>query len=630
MKKGLLQKKNGLFQEAVITKIENNMVSESSSTLNQVFSVPSTSNESSFTLPKCTSCCHWLTSFSPSSDVKPEDHDNLRKYQYDMGRHTTIDRKFGNEIRSKFQCSFWSLLYVSLVTILIFPFYLPSSKPFGYEVTIGPTILFCLTFAKLIYHFKRASPLPSDGKKPKSGCLQICRKGPVEKFFRSAAEVFNWQWFYDNDSMPYLGPFLIIAMYPCCILLLNSGWYDMLRTPYVQCGGWEFRISGSKCNNVPVGGMFNNFTVILGNYTGGPLLDSPQELQPIVYTTITPMIAYIFCCALFSFIFAWTSTEPYKNVVEHERQDLEKSFNAKNESYSQALEIAKNIREKRLSQGYNPANGISWRLFSLVIGLLTGLLLPIYLIIWYDVKIERDPSTIFNMWGGALVVTICMWLLTRSIHWVSLLYLQNYTLMVLLYHQRGFDFENVEEFKSWQKLRKFEITYTMTENYGLGQWTFAGYFIVCLLTVLLVTVRIVLIDKTVAALTHFGLAMMFLVSFYSGCVIFHLMKSAISIWEAQLRHQELLQQHKLDLRSKWLISEQKGEEKTKSGDWEKIFTRRIDHVDELLAYMVEYDSPPVVFGIAVKPSLFAALQGYIISSVTLTGVTEFFRTQPVH
>lgn len=555
---------------------------------------------------------------------------------YDPTKDSTIKKEFANEIRSKYSFRPRALLWAISATVVLMPFFIPNSTAGG-AVLAGPITIGCLTSLAFIYYlitaelppsiiFNRSDSLSDSDNVNKGHLYQPSWKriGFIGRFFRAAALLLQWETYYDEEKIPATLPILLLTCYPITLILLWFGWNLMWETPYKACGGLEGTIEDYGCNKTDVGSLYKNFTVTLVYYRGPPLagFTVPEELATIQYETVFPIFTYLISFALISCMIAWETTVEYKKVMEREEAIIKDALsqdksNDLSESYSQAIAVIKNIKLKKMKEGINicKTRSCSWRVYSLLSGMATGFALPAYCIYWYSSTMSAREIPL--LLGVFLVACVSIWGLTRTLQWVSLSYYENYMLMVLLYHL-DVDFENKAQFRNWRRLRDFELTYVMDRNYGLSQWTFAGFLTFLFFAVLTITVRIVVVEKTLRALTFFGMMFLFILTVYSGGIIFHLMSSAVNIWMAQERHLELLQRHKIDLRS--MIHDNDNFERD-----QQILGTRVAQIESLVTYMETYDIPPKVFGIAIRPHLFILLKGYIASAITLTGISEFLR-----
>lgn len=230
---------------------------------------------------------------------------------------------------------------------------------------------------------------------------------------------------------------------------------------------------------------------------------------------------------------------------------------------------------------------------------LVTLSLPLYLFIFY-LK-DLVPLDIALLLLFCVMTFASAWVTARVMQKPYACYYENHLLMKIAYHTT-LDLCDPRQLEFWREQRNFYVYFTMPIKYGEAQWSFVAFFVVCVITVLVIVVRT--FTGGLAEWYYFGQILAAAIAALTVTFTYGLMNKAVQIWFAQVKHIELLENTKYNFRQLCL----------QQGRSEEEENRVLAIIDELIAFIKEHDNPPRVFGLAIKPTLFIVLQGYLITA----------------
>lgn len=186
---------------------------------------------------------------------------------------------------------------------------------------------------------------------------------------------------------------------------------------------------------------------------------------------------------------------------------------------------------------------LSWKALATITSLGVAMWLPVYCWIYYSLYIHWQEQVLL-----VAVIPFC-WLLlalaARVMQYPYLMYYENYLVMLVLYH-KCLDFHVPAELRAWRNLRHFYTVYRMPFVYGLAQWAFVVFLLMCVLSIF--SIVILILQSGFIQLTFFGGQLPLLLGSISLMFTYAMMKRAIQVWTMQQAHIRLLQDHRFLLK----------------------------------------------------------------------------------
>lgn len=271
-----------------------------------------------------------------------------------------------------------------------------------------------------------------------------------------------------------------------------------------------------------------------------------------------------------------------------------------------------------------------WRLFSLLIGMIVAGWLPVDLLVWYTEDFTGLVITVLVL--SIPFVCICVCLVGKVLQFPFCCYEENYLCMLALYHTK-LKLERKTQLRGWRDLRNYFVHYRMSILFILAQWPLVSTLLTWVIGLLFLTIIVVVYGFS--ALSGFANQAVSLLVLATLIFSFTMVSAAVRVWEQQQLHVRLLQDRKFNVkmansRDKTLLEIKRQVKDSKSSEKlpelqqqldgrERLLAAKyqpiLDSMNELQQYILEHDEAPKAFGIALKPTLFRTMQGYIVSAV---------------
>ena len=250
----------------------------------------------------------------------------------------------------------------------------------------------------------------------------------------------------------------------------------------------------------------------------------------------------------------------------------------------------------------------------------------------------------FAFAGLFCFMCVFTYLVGRVMQYPYLCYSEAYISVLTLYHTKlRLTLRN--QLKVWRDLRHYLVLYRLPLLFGLAQWSLMALTLTAVVGLLLCILDVWRVGFS-NFIIWYGSQCLVIMTVVSLGFSFAILASAVSVWEQQQAHIRLLQDTKFAILLKQRKEKKKEEDeqerkemeaqnetqqtKNKQKDKQSVSgspsvsavssasvsdTLVLRSVEELIAYIADHDQAPTAFGIAIKPTLFRLLQGYIVTGI---------------
>jgi len=225
----------------------------------------------------------------------------------------------------------------------------------------------------------------SQPKPIRVSCYRRClQTRAAQRAVNSASSIWSFKIDVIKRKVPIPFSFGVIVCHLVCLFMVTTGWYRILGTPILTCGGEEYTADGYLCKGAALG---SNYTLRNGTlvrvtqhpYEGVPLpfSTSTYEISGSVYPTQQALFFFWANMAMIALMRAWNPSEESQKLVE----DLQTSRH--DQIITTTRQDHQNIISKLVLSKQTRKNWGSWRTGSLALALGFSGVTPLNVVLYY-------------------------------------------------------------------------------------------------------------------------------------------------------------------------------------------------------------------------------------------------------